>query len=168
MNTIEHVLDLKLKLPEIADAFRLSETVVTGLFTSGASAHAFYEAILAKRLKMSAAESDSDSYSLVSKSNEGVTYGVRCMHQHGVSFARYSNIGASRKFSEQDFIDRTQSLTGYYVIDTENFPIVPVYFISSALVAMMYEDQLINRAAYLSRGNFFKLVKYFDEQTLAA
>lgn len=75
-----------------------------------------------------------------------------------VSFAPSSMMGKGRKFDEEAFLDRLETLKGYLLADVDSFPHVPCWMVPASYVACWYIKRKLGKTASAGRKKILALL----------
>lgn len=94
------------------------------------------------------AESEGASYDVFDK--DGNKWEVRCLTGRGMYFCPSYMKGSGRTFVENGFLEKLNEIEGYLIGRITDFPIVPVYKISSAQVLDWWHSGRLGKTTDIS------------------
>lgn len=111
----------------IGEGLGLSVEQVNTWFRDGRHASRIIELNLAKDLDLTLPANICDKFDLLDAN--GGKWEVRCLTDHGCSFAPSNMTGAGRKFDITGLVEKLRLVKGFVVADIEGFPVVPYWVI---------------------------------------
>jgi len=145
-------------LTKISDALGISENDTQLYFTDGRRVSFLIERRAVESMPGSRlAPSEGSGFDLIDAS-EGY-WEVRSLTKGGIYFCPSYMVGSGRSFNESGFLDKLNSLKGYFVTDITNFPEMPYWIIPYHLVQKWWFNGQLGRTTKINRTVFFNLIR---------
>tara|TARA_B100000945_G_scaffold22511_1_gene15996 strand:+ start:135 stop:608 length:474 start_codon:yes stop_codon:yes gene_type:complete len=145
-------------LTKISDALGISENDTQLYFTDGRRVSFLIERRAVESMPGSRlAPSEGSGFDLIDAS-EGY-WEVRSLTKGGIYFCPSYMVGSGRSFNESGFLDKLNSLKGYFVTDITNFPEMPYWIIPYHLVQKWWFNGQLGRTTKINRTAFFNLIR---------
>ena len=145
-------------LTKISDALGISENDTQLYFTDGRRVSFLIERRAVESMPGSRlAPSEGSGFDLIDAS-EGY-WEVRSLTKGGIYFCPSYMVGSGRSFNESGFLDKLNSLKGYFVTDITNFPEMPYWIIPYRLVQKWWFNGQLGRTTKINRTVFFNLIR---------
>ena len=94
---------------------------------------------------------------------QGNRWEIRSITARGVHFRPSAMTGSGRKFKEAGFLQKLNSIQGYILGDIQEFPVVPIWFVSVDTVQKWYKEKLLGKTATSARKKIRKLIAALPE-----
>lgn len=143
---------------KIASSLRITAEDVKAYFTDGRRVSFLLERRIAYEvLQGSLAPSEGAGYDVMDK--QGRKWEVRSISRGGIYFCPSYMVGSGRSFNEPGFISKLEKIEGYILSDIEEFPYVPYWIISMAVVEKWWKARLLGNSTKISRDKALGLLE---------
>lgn len=152
---MQSIFTLEWDAAELAKAFKISESDVRLYFTDGRRVSFIIERrLVLEHPGWTLAPSEGAAYDLLAP--DGSKWEVRSLTRGGVYFCPSYMVGSGRRFEKQGFLTKLNDIRGYIVSDIENFPRVPVFVVSTAVVKNWFDSGRLGTTTKISRDKFLR------------
>ena len=142
-------------LIKLADAMHLSEKEVLAYFQDGRRISFMLERRIRDELGWRLAPSEGSGFDLIDEHDQN--WEVRSV-SGGIYFCPSYMVGSGRKFAEDGFIAKLDTIAGYVCSDIKKFPRVPVWVIPVDVIRSLYVEGQLGRNSAISSAAFYTRV----------
>lgn len=143
---------LRFDLDVLSDALGLDKQDVIEYFMDGRKSSFIFENRIVKDYT-GGSRSDSEGSGWDIQDRNGYRWEVRSLTNSGIYFCPSSMVGSGRKFEEEGFLNKLNSIAGYIITDITKFPNVPVYRVASSQVLDWYRKGELGAGTKISYKN---------------
>jgi hypothetical protein len=126
------------------------------LMRDGRMASRVIEVNLATHLGLRQPENSNEEWDLEGENGKSE---VRCLTRYGLSFAPSNSKGKGRKFDESSFVEKVDTVDGFYVADVQNYPEVDLFSLGSDQVREWHDGGKLGKNAALGRSRARELLE---------